>query len=233
MKKQFFGSLFCLLAIQAASGMEIQIISFPVSELQRIKPDESLLKKLVKFHEETSSHECSEKPDMQRFENKNRCFVAKMDSFGLDRYFSFRTNDDVKELVKAVQRGGGMNVAWYYYDKEVSESPKAAASENPKATATESGVVDISGLDKVEVLRALYAKSKVQGMGRYAFVPGDLDYSEAKEILECQRGYVDYLKGRVMKVSLTEDTLNTRLFNRDNGTGAAEDVIKNLRSTKN
>jgi hypothetical protein len=232
MKKQFFGSLFCLLAIQAASGMEIQIISGSISGVQRIRPDESLLKKLVKFHEATSSSEYSKKPDMQKLEKTNRCFVAKMDSFGLDRYFSFRTNDDVEELVEAVQQGGGMNVAWYYYDKEMSETAKAAASESPKTKAMEPGVIDISGLDKVEVLRALYAKSKVLDMGRLAFVSGDLDYSEAKEILECQRGYVDYLKGRVMKVDLSRDTLSTRMFNRDNGDGAAEAVIKNLREAK-
>lgn len=233
MKKQFFGSLFCLLAIQAASGMEIQIISFPISGVQRIKPDESLLKKLVQFHEATSSSEYSKKPDMRKLEKQNRCFVAKMDSFGLDRYFSFRTNDDVEELVEAVQQGGGMNVAWYYYDKEMAESSNATASESPKAAAMESGVVDISGLDKVEVLRALYAKSKDLGMGRLAFVPGDLDYNEAKEILDSQRGYVDYLKGRVMKVDLKGDTLSTRMFNRDNGDGAAEAIIKNLRAAKN
>jgi hypothetical protein len=59
-----------------------------------------------------------------------------------------------------------------------------------------------------------------------------LDYSEAKEILETQHGYVDYLKGRVMKVDLSKDELSTWLFNRDNSDNAAENVIEALKSAK-
>lgn len=34
-------------------------------------------------------------------------------------------------------------------------------------------------------------------------------------------GYFDYLKGRVMKVSISGDSLDPRLYDRDNGQGAA------------
>lgn len=39
----------------------------------------------------------------------------------------------------------------------------------------------------------------------------------------------DYLKGRVMKVNLSGDTLNEWGYDRDNGTGAAERAIASLR----
>jgi hypothetical protein len=38
----------------------------------------------------------------------------------------------------------------------------------------------------------------------------------------------DYLKGRVMKVNLTNDTLYTRLYDRDNGPGAARIALAPL-----
>ena len=205
--------------------LPLLLISFAAHAMtvERIKPNEELLKKLIKFHDATSSSEFSAKPDLNNFKKQNKFFVAKMDSFGLDRYFSFQTNDDVEALVKAVQNGCGMNVAWYYYEEETSS--------NSEPKALEPNVVNISGLDKVEILRALYAKAKPLGMGFRAFVQGDLDYREAQETLEAD-SYIDYLKGRAMKVDLSGDTLNTRLFNRDNGDGAAESAIEQLRSAK-
>ena len=39
----------------------------------------------------------------------------------------------------------------------------------------------------------------------------------------------DYLNGRVMKIDLSGDELDTRLYNRDNGVDSAENVIRALR----
>lgn len=41
--------------------------------------------------------------------------------------------------------------------------------------------------------------------------------------------YFDYLKGRVMKVDLSKDEIETAMYDRDNGQGAAEIVINELR----
>lgn len=41
----------------------------------------------------------------------------------------------------------------------------------------------------------------------------------------------DYLKGRVMKVDLSTDDVDTQWYNRDNGENAAEDAVAALRST--
>lgn len=85
-------------------------------------------------------------------------------------------------------------------------------------------MIDIRGMDKASVLMALYEKARCQGMGRLAFVEGPLPREEAEEMVRTQT-YFDYVKGRVLKVDLSRDWLDTALYNRDNGPGAAEDAI--------
>lgn len=87
----------------------------------------------------------------------------------------------------------------------------------------------IEGLNKAEVLAALYNNAKVQGMGFLQADNKQMTTEEAKTILdESDDKYFDYLKGRVMKIRIAGDEINTRLYNRDNGDGAAERVIGKL-----
>jgi hypothetical protein len=51
--------------------------------------------------------------------------------------------------------------------------------------------------------------------------------AEAAKLLKDSM-YFDYLRGRVMKVDLSRDSLEERLYDRDNGQGAAYDAIKHL-----
>lgn len=90
--------------------------------------------------------------------------------------------------------------------------------------------MDIKGLDKAEVLAALYNASKPQGMGFLHYKPQDMTRDEAQRILDGlgKDPYIDYLQGRVMKIGLGGDELRTNLYNRDNGPGAAERVIEEL-----
>jgi hypothetical protein len=87
--------------------------------------------------------------------------------------------------------------------------------------------INISGLDKAEVLAALYNNSKTQGMGILHYTPEPMTIEEASELLK-EINYFDYLKGRVMKVDLTSDTLDTWGYDRDNGKGAAYRAISHL-----
>lgn len=90
-------------------------------------------------------------------------------------------------------------------------------------------MVDIKGLNKAEVLAALYNNSKPQGLGFLHFDAKDMTVAEAEELLK-QTTYFDYLKGRVMKVDLShDDSFEERLYDRDNGNGAAEKAISSLR----
>jgi len=89
-------------------------------------------------------------------------------------------------------------------------------------------VINLKGMDKAEVLAALYNASHPLGMGFLHYDPKPMSVDEARELLKRQT-YFDYLKGRVMKVDLSGDTLETWLYDRDNGQGAAAEVINSLR----
>ncbi len=90
--------------------------------------------------------------------------------------------------------------------------------------------MDISALDKNEVFRVLYNRARPQGNGFLKYRPGSMSSEEARMFMEramLEQGpkpYFDYYLGRVMKIRI-EDVLDTRLYNRDNGPGAAEDAI--------
>lgn len=91
--------------------------------------------------------------------------------------------------------------------------------------------MNIKNLNKGAVLAALYNNAKVQGMGIFQSKPGSMSIPEAEQILQESRDkYFDYLFGRVMKISLAGDEVDTRLYNRDNGPEAAERVISRLKS---
>lgn len=77
------------------------------------------------------------------------------------------------------------------------------------------------------ILAALYNNSKPQGMGFLQFQPGDLTEEKAKELLK-QGDYFDYLQGRVMKVRISGNEFDPRLYDRDNGNGAALRAVQHL-----
>lgn len=86
--------------------------------------------------------------------------------------------------------------------------------------------IDVSGLNPGAVLAALYNASQPLGMGALHYDPTPMTVDQAAEIL-AERNYFDYLKGRVMKVEIPTDggTLDPRLYDRDNGVGAAARAI--------
>lgn len=89
--------------------------------------------------------------------------------------------------------------------------------------------MDISGLDKAAVLASLYNRAKPQGMGFMQYDSTPMTTEEAQQTLDSEQTYFDYLKGRVMKVDLSGDEVDTWGYNRDNGENAAEMVIVELR----
>lgn len=91
----------------------------------------------------------------------------------------------------------------------------------------ESTIVQFDGLTREQVLCALYNASKPQGLGILHYDPMPLTIPEAKKVL-AKTDYVDYLKGRVIKVNLPENAneFDCRLYDRDCGTGAAMYAIE-------
>lgn len=105
--------------------------------------------------------------------------------------------------------------------------------------------LDITGLSKAEVLAALYNNSRQLGLGMmHPRGAVGMNVAQAQDEIDAKptilfgsrRGekamYFDYLHGRVMKVDLAGDTLNPRLYDRDNGHGSAQKVIEMLRGEK-
>lgn len=110
-------------------------------------------------------------------------------------------------------------------------------------------MVNISGLDKAEVLLALYNASHAQGMSflqkpdapvtinecRAAVYGGNDESVKAQlagsnvTVIGHEPLYFDYWRGHVLKVNLSGDEFDPRLFDRDNYEGAAEAAIAKLR----
>lgn len=89
--------------------------------------------------------------------------------------------------------------------------------------------INISGIDKAELLVGLYNRSQPQGFGFIHFEKNDMTKQEAQEILKTDQSF-DYLKGRVMKIAIGGDTMNPWGYDRDNGKGAAQSVVDAIRT---
>lgn len=87
--------------------------------------------------------------------------------------------------------------------------------------------IDLRGRDKADVLVRLYNASRPQGMGMLShdIKHHSMSHTEAKKMLDSGSTYFGYIHGRVLKVDLSGDTLDPRLYDRDNGPGAAAAAI--------
>lgn len=90
----------------------------------------------------------------------------------------------------------------------------------------EPNVIDISHKDKAEVLASLYNHSKPIGMGIVQFDPRPMSVEVARMILNTMGYQFSYLKGRTMKINLSEDTVYVGRYNADNNQpGLAQKAI--------
>ncbi|KKN19283.1 hypothetical protein LCGC14_0947120 [marine sediment metagenome] len=108
--------------------------------------------------------------------------------------------------------------------------------------------INVSDINPAELLAGLYNASSVQGMGILQAQEGKMTKEEAEDLLvgkkietdyegytfgkreEGEPAYFDYLHGKVMKVEINGQSLRTALYDRDNGTGAAQLVVDNIRT---
>jgi len=89
--------------------------------------------------------------------------------------------------------------------------------------------INISKMDKVEIFRTLYNNAKPQGMGFLHYDSTPMLREEAETMFnERNDKYFDYVKGRVMKIDLSGDTLDPWLYDRDNGDGEVEYALKDM-----
>ena len=108
-----------------------------------------------------------------------------------------------------------------------------------------SDTVNIAGIDKAELLAALYNNARPLGMGFLRAGTADMTTEEARKLLDdgddhardfptvAKRGremYFDYVHGRPLKVDLSGDEMRTDLYDRDQGGGKARRVVESLRA---
>lgn len=90
-------------------------------------------------------------------------------------------------------------------------------------------MVDIKGLDKAEVILALWNRSHEQGMSFLGVNTTHPTIEDAREWVERNPSlYFDYLNGRVIKCDISGDEFDPRLYNRDCGACAAEAAIAEI-----
>jgi len=92
------------------------------------------------------------------------------------------------------------------------------------------GYIDISGLDRVELLRHLWENSKVAGFFSMYGGPAPSFGSERRPE-DAVSGYIDYYCGRVIKTDLRNDEIDPYLYDRDNGIGAFKRVVENMQNS--
>jgi hypothetical protein len=85
--------------------------------------------------------------------------------------------------------------------------------------------INLKNLNKAIVLMVLYNNSKSQGNSFLGGSGSPMNVEEATERLKSQTSF-DYLNGKVMKIELGGDTLETWLYDRDNGDGSALKAIQ-------
>jgi hypothetical protein len=91
--------------------------------------------------------------------------------------------------------------------------------------------IDVSDISPAELLAGLYNNARAQGLGFLHYKPEDMTPVEAAKLIgDKDRVYCDYVQGRVMKVEINGKTLRTALYDRDNGTGAAQRVVDEIRA---
>lgn len=98
-----------------------------------------------------------------------------------------------------------------------------------KPTIDEEKVIDIKGIDKVELLNALWLNSKPASFYRASgTLPPDFDKEKAETAVY---RYIDYFCGHAIKTDISGDTASTYLYDRDTRPGRFRDIVDAIRTT--
>lgn len=90
--------------------------------------------------------------------------------------------------------------------------------------------VDISGIDKVSLLHALWKNSKPAiFFSMNNATPPPFDNEKAMTAVQ---KYINYYDGRCIKCDLSGDTVDPRLYDRDFGSGAVQRIVDQLRQQR-
>lgn len=91
-------------------------------------------------------------------------------------------------------------------------------------------LVDIHGLNKVILLRALWENSCP---ARFFYTSGlEAPQFDEKKAEVAVTGFVDYFGGRCIKLHIENDLIDPWLYDRDFGEGSVERIVNEIRSKK-
>jgi len=85
-------------------------------------------------------------------------------------------------------------------------------------------------LEKANVLAALYNAAKPAFKQMSSYDPSPMTYKEAKQ-LTFSHSHFSHIKGRILLIIFIENSFNPKLYDKNNGEGAALKVIESLRKT--
>lgn len=89
--------------------------------------------------------------------------------------------------------------------------------------------INISGLPKGVVLKALHDGTSPKGMGYLHAGAASPSVEDCQRFLDANGAYVDYFRGRPIKCDLGGDDFDPFLYDRDAGFAAAFRAINDLR----
>jgi hypothetical protein len=88
--------------------------------------------------------------------------------------------------------------------------------------------IDIADINKVDLLYALWLRSTPASFFSFQGLPSpSFDRAAAEKAVT---DYIDYFQGRCIKMDLSGNTTDPRLYDRDMGEGAAAAIVAKLRS---
>jgi hypothetical protein len=94
--------------------------------------------------------------------------------------------------------------------------------------------IDISMFNNDFLKLSLFQMLVNNSTSQTNFITTDMDLTQYEMALRCiNNGYIDRFNGRAIKADLRGPTFDGRLYNRDNGNGAAERIVKFLRELAN
>ena len=99
------------------------------------------------------------------------------------------------------------------------------------AKTSASRPLNTSGLDKADLLAALYNAAKPGASDAFNTRTAPMTGSEAQDIINRTKGPLcfTYVKGRALMVNITGDALDTAKYDEKNGKNAAKEVVARLR----
>lgn len=92
-------------------------------------------------------------------------------------------------------------------------------------------LIDISGVDRAELLATLYNGAQPFGFGTHQFEDRDMTQDEAQALLDGGKLEFDYHKGRLLKVKFTGGQIDDWGYDKTYGAGVVQRVVENLRAS--